>query len=144
MALLSGAMPGWPFEGLLDNATMIATRPTSLTLDPDNGQEIGDNPQSLTFRCYLKRNDGAIAGYGGDGFETYEGGGGIDPEQVEKINGFADRILPSWVLKQAEIICNSDDLGEGIFYPMPNIRPARGLVEAETGSYLYGKFLTNR
>jgi hypothetical protein len=140
---LSGAMPGWVFDGLLDNATMIATRPTSLII-ADNGQEAGADPQSITFRCYLKRNNGFIADKGGNGFETYEGGGGIDPERTDKIDGFADRILPDWVLKQAEIVCNSDDLGEGIFYPMPNIRPARELVEAETGSYLHGTFLANR
>jgi hypothetical protein len=141
---LSGAMQGWPFQGLLDNATMVATRPRELVV-ADNGQETGANPQTIRFRCYLKRNNGVIADNGsGDGFGAYEGGGGIDPERTDKVDGFADRVLPSWVLKQSEIICESDDLGEGVFYPLPNVRPARGLVEAQTGSYLYGTFLAKK
>jgi len=126
---LSGAMPGWPFEGLLGNATMTATR---------------SDGTALTFRAYLKKNDGTIVDRVGRGLSVYEGGGGIDPEEVDKLNGFADRVLPDWVRQADNIACISDDLGEGLFEPRPQNRPARGLVEAETGSYLHGKFIRNK
>jgi hypothetical protein len=126
-------MPGWPFEGLLDNATMSSSRPTILAFG-ENGQEEGANHQELVFRAYLKRAEGAITDLGG----------GLDPESLGALEGFADRVLPDWALKQVEIACSSDDLGDGIFYPMPQIRPARGIVEAQTGSYLYGSFIANR
>jgi hypothetical protein len=93
---LSGAMPGWPFEGLLDNATMTATRSDGTV---------------ITFRAYLKKNNGATADGSGIGFETHEGGGGIDPERVDRLEGFADRVLPAWVRQAENIVCVSDDLG---------------------------------
>jgi hypothetical protein len=126
---LSGAMPGWPFEGLLDNATMVATRSDGTV---------------LVFRAYLKKNNGFTADRGGEGFAIYEGGGGIDPERVDRLEGFADRILPDWVRQADNIACASNDLGDGLFEPRPQIRPARGQVEAQTGSYLYGKFIRNK
>lgn len=140
--MLSGAMPGWPFDGLLNNGIMTATR--SLTLLPDgSGQEIAGATETLVFEVYIKKINGSLAGRRDDNFSYYEGGG-VTPVGVDSLSGFADRILPQWALQQADIKLVSDDLGEGIFEPQPNVRPARPLVEAETGSYLFGNFIKNK
>lgn len=139
---LAGAMPGWPFEGLLNNGVMEATRATSLTLD-EHGQESAGTTQTLRFAVYLKKANAAVGGRESMGIYS-QLSGGVDPERVESLEGFADRMLPDWVLNQANIRLVSDDMGEGLFVPRPSIRPARAQVEAETGSYLYGDFIKNK
>ena len=143
--MLSGAMPGWQFDGLLDNATLTATRATSLAIDLESGQEVPSSVETVVFRAYFKANKGFTAnGRGGDNFAPSEGGGGIDPERMDGVDGFADRILPAWVLRSPAIQCVHDSLGVGTFEPRPQIRSAQALVEAETGSYLYGKFIKDK
>jgi len=143
--VLSGAMPGWPFDQSLDNATLTATRATSLAIDPESGQEVPGTVETVVFRAYFKANKGFTAtGQSGDGFASHEGGGGIDPERTDKMDGFADRILPAWVLSSPAIQCVHDSLGVGTFEPRPQVRSAQALVEAETGSYLYGKFIKDK
>jgi hypothetical protein len=137
-------MPGWPFDGLLDNATLTATRATSLAIDPESGQEVPGSAETVVFRAYFKSNKGVAADGTGQGFASHEGGGGIDPERTDKMDGFADRILPAWVLSSPTIQCVHDSLGVGTFEPRPQIRSAQALVEAETGSYLYGKFIKGK
>lgn len=140
--MINGAMPGWPFDGLLNNGVMTATRALTLGVDA-NGQEVAGTTQTLVFEVYIKRVNGSLAGRKDSEFSYYEGGG-ITPAGVDSLSGFADRVLPDWVFQQANIKLVSDDLGEGIFEPQPNVRPARNLVEAETGSYLFGNFIKNK
>ena len=120
-----------PFAGLLDNATITFSRPTTYVEDPRTGNMVPDAVETLAVRAYFKK----IA-------PVKDRAPQLD-QDIYRVEGFAvsPPNPPDWICPGlVDQTCTIDQIGQGLFNFEPKIHAAQPLVEAVTGIYLQGIF----
>lgn len=125
---------------LLANATLVFRKPTSVTTDPDTGNEVASGYQKATVRAYFKKAELVTASYPGVPSGTIYPGVPVGSYEVD---GYTVGVLPSWAKEPTnpEIQCTIDHLGKGTLYFQGKIHAVKDLVEAAgQGSQIQGYF----
>ena len=120
-----------PFQGLLDNATITFSRPTTFVKDPNTGNMVPGTTETVVVRAYFKK------------LKPIKDREAQLDQDIYEVTGFAvdPQIPPSWISPGlVDQACTIDRIGEGLFNFEPRIHSAQPLVEAVTGIYLQGTF----
>lgn len=107
----------------LKNATLTFSRPTAMVIDPNTGNEIPSDYETLVVDAYFKKakiND--------------RDGIGV-PIGAYQVEGYVDGILPAWcnLPSSPKVECSIDWLGSGYFVHQGKIAVVRDRVESISG-----------